>query len=287
MMILSGTASESVAEDLSEELKIPIINSISKRFPDDELYVRILDDIKNEEVLIVQTTYPDKNIMELFLLQDAAKEAGAKKITAIIPYFGYARQDTKFKEGEPISAKAMAQLISTKADRAITVDPHKEHILKFFTIPAFSTSAVDEIAKYFKDRHIDMILAPDKGALERAKKASEIIGCEFDYMEKTRIDGETVEIKPKSLNAEGKNVAIIDDIVSTGGTMSKSINQLKKHGANKVYVACTHGLFAGEATKKLRNAGVEEIISTDTIQSEYSKVKIAPCIKKVLSKNNI
>jgi len=287
MMILSGTASESVAEDLSKELNVPIINSISKRFPDDELYVRIHDDIKNEEILIVQTTYPDKNIMELFLLQDAAKESGAKKITVVIPYFGYARQDTKFKDGEPISAKAMAQLISLKADKAITVDPHKEHILKFFTIPAFSTSAVNEIASYFKDKEIDMVLAPDKGALNRATKASKIIGCDFDYMEKTRLDGETVEIKPKSLESEGKNVAIIDDIISTGGTMAKSINQLKKQGANKVYVACTHGLFAGEAVKKLKNAGVEEIISTDTIQSEFSKVKIAPCIKKVLTNTNI
>ena len=278
MYIIGGTASKTVAEDLSKELKVPLANTISKRFPDDEFYMRILDDVSGEHVVIVQTTYPDPNIVELFLLQNAATEAGAKEISVVIPYFGYARQDTKFQEGEPISAKAMANLISLNADRVITVDPHKEHILDFFSTSAFSCSAIFEIAKYLKNKDIDMLLAPDKGALERTKQASKIIDCDFDYMEKTRIDGTTVEVKPKKLNVQGKNVAIIDDIISTGGTMAKSIQQLKNDGAKNVFVACTHGLFAGDAVKKLVAAGCFEIISTDTIQSEFSKVKIAPTI---------
>ena len=278
MYIIGGTASKIVAEDLSKELDVPLAETISKRFPDDEFYLRIMENISGEHVIIVQTTYPDPNIVELFLLQNAVEEAGAKEVTIVIPYFGYARQDTKFQEGEPISAKAMAGLISLNADRVITVDPHKEHILDFFSTSAFSCSAVPELAKYLKKKNIDMILAPDKGALERAKNAAKIIGCEFDYMEKTRIDGTTIEIKPKTLNAKNKNVAIIDDIISTGGTMAKSIGELKKHGANNVIVACTHGLFAGDAVKKLNSAGCNEIISTDTIQNKFSKVKIAPCI---------
>jgi len=278
MYIIGGTASKTVAEDLSKELKVPLANTISKRFPDEEFYFRILDDINGKHVIIVQTTYPDLNIIELFLLQNAVEEAGAKEISIVIPYFGYARQDTKFQDGEPISAKAMANLISLNADIVITVDPHKEHILDFFSTSAHSCSAVPELAKYLKKKNIDMILAPDKGALQRAKQASEIIGCDFDYMEKTRIDGITIEIKPKELDSQNKNVAIIDDIISTGGTMAKSIQQLKKHGAKNVYVACTHGLFASNAIKKLSSAGCKEIIATDTIQSKFSKVKIAPCI---------
>ena len=172
----------------------------------------------------------------------------------------------------------MANLISLNADKVITVDPHKEYILDFFSTSAFSCSAVPELAKYLKDKDIDMVLAPDKGALERVKQASKIIECDFDYMEKTRIDGTTIEIKPKKLNAQNKNVAIIDDIISTGGTMAKSIQELKKHGAKNVFVACTHGLFAGNAVKKLDSAGCDEIISTDTIENEFSKVKTAPCI---------
>ncbi len=278
MYIIGGTASKKVAEDLSKELNVPVANTISKRFPDDEFYVRILDDISKEHVIIVQTTYPDPNIIELLILQNAVKESKAKEISVVIPYFGYARQDTKFQDGEPISAKAMAKLIGINTDRVITVDPHKEHILDFFPTSAFSCSAIPEIAKYLKNKNIDMILAPDKGALNRAKNASEIIKCDFDYMEKTRIDGETIEIKPKKLNAKNKNVAIIDDIISTGGTMAKSIQHLKKHGAKNVIVACTHGLFAGNAIKKLKSAGCNEIISTDTIQGPYSKVHIAPII---------
>lgn len=278
MYIIGGTASKTVAEDLSNELNAPLANTISKRFPDEEFYIRILDNVSGEHVIIVQTTYPDHNIVELFLLQNAVEESGAKEISIVIPYFGYARQDTKFEEGEPISAKAIANLISLNADKVITVDPHKEHILDFFSTSAFSCSAVPEIAKYLKEKDIDMILAPDKGAIERAKKASEIIECDVDYMEKTRINGSTIKIKPKKLNAKNKNVAIIDDIISTGGTMAKSIQQLKKHGAKNIFVACSHGLFAGDAVKKLVNAGCSEIISTDTVQSDFSRVKISPCL---------
>jgi len=279
MYIIGGTASKTVAEDLSKSLKAPIAETISKRFPDNEFYFRIVDDVKDEHVIIVQTTYPDNNIIELFIIQNAVEEAKAKEISIVIPYFGYARQDTKFKDGEPISAKAMANLISLNADRVITVDPHKEHILDFFSTSAHSCTAVPELAKYLKNKKIDMILAPDKGALNRAKEAAKIMKCDFDYMEKTRIDGETIEIKPKNLDAVDKNVAIIDDIISTGGTMAKSIVELKKYGAKNVYVACTHGLFAGEAVKKLTTAGCTEIISTDTIVGQFSKVKVASCLK--------
>ena len=278
MYVIGGTASRTIAEDLSKKMGVPLANTISKRFPDNEFYLRIVDDISGEDVVIVQTTYPDPNIIELFILQNAVQESGAKQVTVVIPYFGYARQDKKFQEGEPISAKALASLIGLNADKVITVDPHKEYILDFFSTEAVSCTAIPEIAKYLAGKKIDLVLAPDKGALERVKQASKIINCDFDYMEKTRIDGETVEIKPKKLDVEDKNVAIIDDIISTGGTMAKSIKELKKHGAKNVYVACTHGLFAGDAIKKLDAAGCKEIISTDTIQSKFSKVKIAPSI---------
>lgn len=282
MYIIPGTASKSISEDLSKILGAPLAKIITKRFPDSELYVRLLDDVEGEEVVIVQTTYPDPNIIELFLLQNAAIEADAEIITTVIPYFGYARQDTMFKKGEAISAKAIAELISLNSDRVITVDPHKEYILDFFETEAFSCSAVPNIAEYFKTKDLDLILAPDKGALERAKKASNIVACDFDYMEKTRIDGETVEIKPKNLDVKNMKVGIIDDIISTGGTMAKSIKELRKQGASKVFVSCTHGLFADSAIKKLKSAGCNEIISTDTIENDYSKVKIASTIAELL-----
>jgi ribose-phosphate pyrophosphokinase len=284
MYVLGGTASKSIAKDIAQLLDAKLIDIILKRFPDTELYIRILERIKNKHIIIVQTTYPDQNIIELFLLQSAAIEAGAKKITVVIPYFGYSRQDKLFEDGEAISSKALAHLISVNADKVIVVDPHKENILKFFTVEANSCSAINEIAEYLKSKNLDMLLAPDKGALSRVKKASTLIGCEYDYMEKTRIDGDNVQMKPKELPAKDRRVAIIDDIISTGGTMALAIKELKKNGARKVFVACTHGLFAGDAIKKLVSAGCDEIIASDTINSSFSKVKVAPCIVDFISK---
>ena len=285
MYIIGGTASKTIAENLAKILNQPLANITIKRFPDDELYIRILDKIAGEDVVIVQTTYPDQNIIELFLLQDAVREAKTKSITVVAPYFGYGRQDKKFQEGEAISARAIAKLISMNAERFITVDPHKDHVLKFFSIPAQSCSALKEIAAYVKAKHIDVVLAPDKGAAERAKNIAKIVGCRYDYLDKTRIDGETVRIQSKNLDVEKKNVAIIDDIISTGGTMAQSVKELKKQGANKIILACTHGLFVGSAKEKIISAGCTELVSTDTITSEFGNVHVAPCIADVLMKN--
>ncbi len=283
MKLIAGSASQPLSKKISTALKLPIIETQTKRFPDGELYIRILEDIKIEEIIIVQTTYPDENIIELFLLLDAVKRAKAKNITVIIPYFGYARQDKQFKNGEPISAAALARLISTLADNIITVDPHKEHILDFFTIPAKSVSAVKPIATYLKEKQIELVLAPDHGALDRAKQAANCLECDVDYLEKTRLDGSTISITPKNLEVSGKTVAIIDDIISTGGTMAEAIKQLHSQDVKKIYVACTHGLFAGSAIKKLQEAGCEEIIATDTIQTQFSTVSVSSALEEILS----
>jgi ribose-phosphate pyrophosphokinase len=282
MKIISGTTSETIAEDISKSLKIPIIDRTIKRFPDGELYIRILENIKDENILLIQNTFPDKNIIELFLLQDALREANVNKIITIIPYFGYARQDKIFQKGEVISAKTLASLISINADEIITIDPHKEHILDFFSIPAYSISAINDLSYYFKNKNIDLILAPDKGAIDRVKKAAEIIKCDYDYMEKKRINEYKIQIKPKNLDVENKKIAIIDDIISTGGTMAKSIYELKKQKAKKVYVACTHGLFVGDAIHKLNSAKCDEIVTSDTILNKFSKIKIVNTISRFL-----
>ncbi len=284
MFILGGTSAKAIATNLGRRLRQPLLQTTFKRFPDDEFYVRVHDTITGQDVLIVQTAYPDPKIVELLLIQDAVRDAGAKSVTVILPYFGYSRQDKKFEQGEAISARAIAQHISMNADCVITVDPHKDHVLKFFSVPAYSCSAVSTIAQYLKEKNVDFVLAPDKGAKERAKEAAALINCEYDYLEKTRIDGFTVKITPKELDARGKHVAIIDDIISTGTTMAQSIKELKKQGAKSVRVACTHGLFVGGAKEKLQAAGCDEIISTDTIETEYSKISAAECIADTLRK---
>jgi ribose-phosphate pyrophosphokinase len=282
MKIIGGTTSISLAEEIATLMKTSLVSTEIKRFSDNECYVRLQDSLKSEHVIIVQTTAPDTNISELLLLLDAVKREQAKKIMVVIPYYGYARQDKQFKEGEAVSAEAIARLISMNADTIFTVDPHKDHILEYFTVPACGISAVIPIAEYLQKKDIDLILAPDAGALERAKTAASFLGCDVDYLEKKRIDCSTIQINPKNLYVRNKRVSIIDDIIATGGTMAKSIHELKKQGAKEIYVACTHGLFAGTAVKKLQSAGCTEIIATDTISSSFSKVKTANIIVKAI-----
>jgi ribose-phosphate pyrophosphokinase len=281
MIVVSGSASMSLSKRLSEELGISLANVESRRFPDFEAYVRIHDDLDGEDVVLVQTSYPDENVIELFLLQDAISEFEIKSLTTVVPYYGYARQDKKFNPGEPISAKTLAAHLELITDSFITVDIHEEMIMSWFTKPAKNISGMPQIGEYLKEIGPDIIIAPDKGALSLAQMAAEVTGCSWDYLENTRIDGETVEMKAKNLSVDGRKVAIVDDIIATGGTIVKATEHLKSQGASEVYATCTHGLFAKNALPRLQNV-CDKVISTDTIENETSCVSVAAEIAKVL-----
>jgi ribose-phosphate pyrophosphokinase len=281
MIIVGGSASQNLSKELARELGCQNAEVTYKRFPDDEAYVRVLDDLENEEVILVQTSYPDDNIIELFILQDAIKDFNIKKLITVVPYFGYARQDKKFNTGEPISARNLARHIGLFSDEVLTVDIHEESILGWFNTPAKNASAMPQIGLCLKDIGVDMVVSPDKGAVDLVKKVGEVMDCPWDYLEKTRLDGENVEIKPKSLAVAGKRVAIVDDIISTGGTILTANRQLKGQGAETVIAACTHGLFAKNALDRL-TPDLDRIISTDTIENETTSVSVAPEIAKVL-----
>jgi ribose-phosphate pyrophosphokinase len=283
MIIVSGSASVSLSKTLADELGIKLGKVESRRFPDDECYVRVHDNLDGEEVVLVQTTYPDEKIIELFLLQDAIKEYNIEKLTTAIPYYGYARQDKKFNDGEPISAKTLAEHIQLSCDKIITVDIHEESILDWFKIPAKNISGMPQLGVYLKNLDPDIIIAPDKGAQDLARIVAEVIGCRWDYLEKTRIDGETVEMKAKNLTVSGKKVAIVDDIIATGGTIVKATEYLKSQGATEVYAACTHGLFTKNALPRLQNV-CDQVISTDTIENETSVVSVATEVAKEIKK---
>jgi ribose-phosphate pyrophosphokinase len=281
MIIVSGSASVSLSKNLANEMGVRLANVESRRFPDDECYVRIHDSLDGEDVVMVQTSYPDEKLIELFLLQDSIKEFDVGKLVTVIPYYGYARQDKKFNEGEPISAKTLAKHIQLSTDSMITVDIHEEGILNWFDIPAKNISGMPQLGAYLKDLAPDMIIAPDKGAQELAKMVAGVIGCEWDYLEKTRIDGETVQMKAKNLSVSERKVVIVDDIIATGGTIVKATEQLKSQGAKEVSAACTHGLFAKNALSRLQGV-CDRVISTDTIENEASYVSVAKEIAKVL-----
>jgi ribose-phosphate pyrophosphokinase len=281
MYIVGGSASPSLSKELAKSLKAKLARVETKRFPDDECYVRIDDDLADEDVILVQTAWPDKNIIELLLLQDAVKEFDAASLTTVVPYFGYARQDKQFKPGEPISARAMARIIQMNTDEFVTVDVHAPSVIDWFEgIPAKNVAAYPQIGKHLEGKGTQLVLSPDEGRAENAKRVADVINCEADYLVKERIDGETVKMAPKRLDVKGKKVAIVDDIISTGGTIVKAAEQLKKQGCASIIAVCTHGVFANDAIPRLE-AVCDEVCTTDTIENPRTCITVAPEIARI------
>ncbi len=280
MKIVAGSASGHVARYLAGSLGAQLVEVQVKRFPDDECYVRIMDNLDGSDVILVQTTYPDRNLVEALILQDAIHEFKVKKLITVVPYMAYARQDKKFHDGEPISARAMAKTISQRTDGVVLVDVHDEKITEYFTAPTVNVSAMPQIGEYLvKSASVDLVVSPDDGAMHHAKVVASVIGCEWSWLEKKRIDGNTVEITPKHVGARDREIAIVDDIISTGGTIMTATKQLKTQGARKVIAACTHGLFTSGALPKLRST-VDYVLSADTIENETTIVSAGPEIAK-------
>ncbi|KXB07586.1 hypothetical protein AKJ54_00045 [candidate division MSBL1 archaeon SCGC-AAA382K21] len=288
-MVVGGSAPEGLAEKVANEMGCEFVPVEKKSFPDGEIYVRILDDLEGEEVAVVQSTCypPNQNYMELFLLLDAAKDLGAEKVSAVIPYLAYARQDERFEPGEAVSLNTVAKLIeSAGADEVFMVDLHAhriESVPETFGIPARNLTAAPALAEYFDDKYDlnnPVALGPDGEAEQWSKKAGEAIGADWDFMIKKRLGPEKVEITPRELDVEDRDVILIDDIISTGGTMVEAIQILKNHGVGDIYVACTHPVLSGNALDKIKGAGVMEVIATDTIESEIGKVSVAPVISE-------
>jgi len=281
MFVVGGSASQLLSKELAKSLKAKLANVETRRFPDDECYVRIDDDLDDQEVFLVQTSWPDKNIVELFLLQDAIREFDVDSLTTVVPYFGYARQDKQFKPGEPISARMLARLMQVNTDAFMTVDVHAPKVIDWFgNISAKNVAAYPEIGRYLKGKGIELILSPDEGRADNAKRVADVVNCEADFLVKERLDGENVRITPKRLDAKGKKVAIVDDIISTGGTIIKAAEQLRKQNAAKIYAVCTHGVFSGDAIPRLE-AVCDEICTTDTIENPKTCISVAPQIARM------
>lgn len=282
MKILCGTSSQHLANDLAIKLNAECIHANARRFPDGEGYVRIERESLDKEVVIVQNTYPDNNLVELLLLIDAARGLGAEKVTCAIPYFGYARQDRRFNPGEALSAQVMLRHLEMEADRIITIDLHKPEILNWVTrIPSKDLHAEPAIGRFFKSAEVNLVLAPDKGAARRAEEVGGMLHVEHDHLVKTRLSGSEVKITPSQIDARDKSVLIVDDIISTGGTIIAATNELKRLGAKSVTAACTHGLFIAGALDKLKMT-CDRVVSTNTLESEVSKISVAEEIAKTL-----
>ena len=284
MKVIGGSSSFRLSSALSNELDATLTKTEIKRFPDGEKYVRLLEPLDNEEVILVSNTYPDDRVVETLLLCDAIEEYEYKKFTLVIPYFGYARQDKKFNPGEPISARAIVRAMEVYPDKVLTVDIHADSIIDWFeTTEAENVGGTYEMAKKLKEIGVDFVVSPDEGRIATAEKVGKGVGVPSDYLVKDRIDDHTVKIEPKSIAVAGKTVAIVDDIISTGGTIITAASELKRLGATKVIAACTHGLFANNALERLAKC-CDMVISSDTLENQTTAFSVAPAVAQHISK---
>ncbi|WEU40722.1 MAG: ribose-phosphate diphosphokinase [Candidatus Odinarchaeum yellowstonii] len=284
MIIVPGPASQILGVKVARLLNSEIASVSFKDFPDGETYVRVEDDLKDRDVILIQSTYnpQDKHLMQLFLLIDAVKQMNPKKLRVVVPYLAYARQDKQFKKGEPLSIKVIEELIEKLGvDELYTIDIHEPKVLNYLKIKAKDLSAMTLFGEYFKKKKMvnPIVIAPDDGAIHRAETVAKILGSEYVSLDKFR-DKDTGEITMdyKKLNVKDRDVVIVDDIISTGGTMIKAAQMIKNQGCGNVYIAATHTILIGEAKSKILAAGASDIIGTDTIPSETSVVSVASLI---------
>lgn len=271
-VVIAGKNYETFAEKYASLLGYELVDIQTKIFPDGEYYVRIKkpESISGNKVVIINTMYPRQNdsLLETLMLIDAARRSGAKDIVVIIPYLAYARQDKVFLEGEPVTASIVVKIIRTiGANALVVVDIHSVKTLEDFNGKTLNILVSDKLVeKALSILNDPIVIAPDKGALHRARYAAERHGLEYDYLikKRDRITGE-ISMMPKELRIDGRDIVIIDDIISTGGTIANATRILRSHGARKIVVAATHGLFIGNAFEKIRSAGVEKIYVANTL----------------------
>jgi ribose-phosphate pyrophosphokinase len=288
MKIVLGPASVELGEKISQLTgyeKVPVATRV---FPDGESYVRLEGNVQGEHVAIVQTTCApqDTRLLQLAFLANAAKRNGAAKVTAVTPYLGYARQDKIFLAGETISIEVIASMLKVAGlDALLTINVHSEPAIAKFPFPAKTVSAIPLLAEYFVKKGVKkaFALSPDKGAMYIALQAQAVLGGGVGHLEKhrDRYTGQTTQ-DAAHLDVKGQSVIVFDDIISTGGTIVGAAKILRDQGAAHVYTACVHGLLIGDAEKRILDAGVEEIVSSDSVPGKNSKVSLAPLIAQEL-----
>jgi len=291
LIVIAGPSSQILGIKTAKLLGAKLLPLDFRTFPEGTSYVRVDGDVSGEHVVIIHSTYPNQNerLMQLYLMLDAVRDMNAKKVTLVVPYFAYARQHRRFKPGEAISAKTIAQILqSLGADEIFVVNIHNIEALSYFSIPAENLNAMTVIGEYLKGLELEdpMVVAPDDGAIGLAETVGRILNAPYINFEKHR-DFETnaIVMEGKELDLKGRDVAIVDDMIATGGTMAEAISIVKKQGARHVYAAAVHPLLIGNARFKLLTAGAEAIIATDTIPSDVTTVTVSKLIADALARS--
>ena len=285
--VVGGNASKDLAKRIARRLKAKYVDVDTRTFPDGESKITFRHNLKKSVVLVVQSTYPpvDTNLLQILSIISEVKKISSK-IYAIMPYMGYARQDRQFLNGEIVTMSVVAKMLQAAgAKKAIAVDIHSKTALRHFKIPAENVSAIPELAKYLKKLKLKnpIVVSPDTGGSLRAKKFADILKSDFITLKKSR-NRKTgkVSIQSTKVDVNGKDLIIVDDIISTGGSIVKATQFLKKQKCKRVFVVCTHGLLVGNAEKNIKKAGVTQIISTNTIPRSISKVDVSGVIAQAV-----
>jgi ribose-phosphate pyrophosphokinase len=268
--IFSGTANEPLARAICKKIGIPLGACTIKAFPDGETFVKIDENVRGEEVFVVQPTSPptNHNLMELFIMIDALKRASAKRITAVVPFYGYARQDRKDQPRVPITAKLVANLlVAAGANRILTMDLHAQQIQGFFDIPVDHLYAAPVMYAYLKKKKIPdlIVVSPDVGGLKMAHAYSQILGVDLAIVAKSRKSATEVEAIALIGEVKGRNCLLVDDITETCGTLVSASNFLKKQGAKKILACVSHAVLSPIGIERLKNSVIDELITTDTV----------------------
>ena len=270
MKILTGNAHPTLAKEICDYLGVPLGQMHVNRFPDGEVRLQILENVRGADVFVVQPTCQpvNENLMELLIILDALRRASAYRITAVMPYYGYARQDRKDRPRVPISAKLVADLLtSAGANRILALDLHAGQIQGYFDIPVDHLYATPVTVGYFRKLRLKnlVVVSPDPGGVERARAFAKRLHVPLAIIDKRREDADVVEMFNVIGEVAGKTCLIVDDMIDTGGTLAKGAQALREKGADKVFACCTHGVFAGNALKKICNAPLEQVVATNSI----------------------
>jgi len=293
LKIIGGSGGRLLTALVAQELGLKASKVEIKRFPDGEKYIRIDDDVSGEDVAIIQSMHhePDNFLFEYFLLCDTVRDLGAKRVIGVLPYFAYARQDSRFNPGEAVSFRTVTKLIEDVGTTELfSIDMHQHRVGRvsdLLRIPVYNLTAAPLLAEYVKANmqlEKPVVIGPDEESEQWASAAAKVIGADHDILRKKRLGAEKVEITARSLNVRGRDVLIMDDIISTGGTIVEATKILKGQGARRVLVACTHPILAQDALAKIYESGAEVVVGTNTVPSPVSYVSVAPLIAGAIRK---
>ena len=271
--IFAGSSNRPLAEEIAAKIGLPLGSAIVGKFSDGETAISINEVVRGSDVFVIQSTCPpvNDNLIELLLIIDACRRASAGRITAVMPYFGYARQDRKARSRDPISAKLVANLITVAgADRVLTMDLHAPQLQGFFDIPVDHLLGQPILAQYFKERFADqmedvVVVSPDVGSVGRSRKIAEKLDVPLAIIDKRRPKANVSEIMNIIGDVRGKRVILVDDLIDTGGTIVNAANALAEIGAVEVYACCTHGVLSGPAIDRIRHSSIRELVTLNTI----------------------